>query len=97
MNVSPVHKQTKHFVDVEFDQKDRDIVIESDQEDVEPIRLELVSEPSPYSYKNEVRVVKTETGYRVGYLEDSCFGYYGSDDAERELEERMNYHATVSA
>ncbi len=67
---SRVTTVTKRYVELNFDREDDNVVINPDDETVEPTKLELVHKPSEYSYKDEIKIVKTDTGYRVGYLVD---------------------------
>lgn len=70
MKTSKVQTVTKHYIDVEFEERGDEVIINSDNEDIEPLHLELVHRPSEYSYRDEIKIVKTDTGYRVGYLVD---------------------------
>lgn len=70
MKTSNIQTVTKRYIDVEFERDGDEVLIGEENEDVERLHLELVHSPSEYSYRDEIKIVKTDKGYRVGYLVD---------------------------
>lgn len=72
MKSSKVKTVTKHYIEIngEFDEYDQAVSVFSGESDQDSIRLELVHKPSECGYKDQIKIVKTDTGYRVGYLVD---------------------------